>query len=239
MCPMGSAPDVDGAPPLCRTQRATGQRARSPPTGPPTAAPGAAPPRVSSHMTQSPTGRPSSSTGTVLAHCPVHDTATTWPRRTAPSAWPVGWRRDEAHHSSASWTAPPPGAAGSAAQWCSLQATAPVSDTSPTLGPPVPEVDGEDEPVVGRAARASGRRRGCLLAVHHVGHHRLDELVGLVGHPPGHAAVDGPGLAAPRPRARGRRPRHRPGRRRRPRPPRPGSGAGSPPCAGRWGTAGR
>ncbi len=33
-----------------------------------------------------------------------------------------------------------------------------------------------------------------LLGVHHVGHHHPDELVGLVGHPAGHPAVDGPGL---------------------------------------------
>ena len=81
----------------------------------------------------------------------------------------------------------------------SLQATAPVSETRPTLGPPVPEVDGEDEASRGRRRRSRPPGGGtCWLAVHHVGHDRLDELVGLVGHPAGHAAVDGPRLRLPR-----------------------------------------
>ena len=76
MWPMGSAPDVDGTPPLRRTKRHSA-RARSPTPARPRPAGCEGAPRLSIHMTQSPTGLPSSATGTVLAHWPVHDTATT------------------------------------------------------------------------------------------------------------------------------------------------------------------
>src|SRR5262245_41807818 len=40
-----------------------------------------------------------------------------------------------------------------------------------------------------RSATALSRARHRLVLVHHVGHHGADELVRLVRHPPGHAAV--------------------------------------------------
>ena len=74
----------------------------------------------------------------------------------------------------------------------SLHATAPVSDTRPTFGPPVPRSTARTN----RSWRGSGHSSAgdLLVPVHHVGHDRLDEAVGLVGHAAGHAAVDGAGL---------------------------------------------
>ncbi len=57
MWPIGSAPEVDGAPPVLRTHLpiAVGEY---PTTGPPIAARLWRPPRVSIHITQGPTGYP-------------------------------------------------------------------------------------------------------------------------------------------------------------------------------------
>ena len=70
----------------CAGPSATAPAGRSPPRArrPPAGLCG--PPRLSIHMRQSPTGRPSASTGTVLAHCPVHETATTCSRAHRPAA---------------------------------------------------------------------------------------------------------------------------------------------------------
>ena len=96
-------------------------------------------PRVSDHSWQGPTGTPSGPTGTVLAHCPVHDTATTRPGSITPDPRA---RRAEAvmrsHHRSASWVAPPSALCTVDTARCSVQAMVPVNDTRPTLGPPVP-----------------------------------------------------------------------------------------------------
>ena len=107
MWPIGSAPDVDGAPPLWRIQR-TAARGAYPATGPAITSRECGPPRVSDHSWQGPTGTPSGPTGTVLAHWPVHDTATTRAGSTTPD--PRARRADvviRSHHCPASWVAPP------------------------------------------------------------------------------------------------------------------------------------
>ena len=107
MWPIGSAPDVDGAPPLWRIHRSAatgcvpGDRAaddragRGARPGCPTTAGRARP------------GTPAASTGTVLAHWPVHDTATTRPGSTTPDAeGPPGARRGSGPTTApASWVA--------------------------------------------------------------------------------------------------------------------------------------
>ena len=107
MWPSESSPAVDGGTPARRIH-ATAARGPYPAAGPPTTRREWAPPRVSIHITQSDTGWPPASTGTVLAHCPVTLTAATWAARTAPLAMA---RRVAStmicHHSSASCTAPP------------------------------------------------------------------------------------------------------------------------------------
>src|SRR5665213_3425999 len=132
---MGSAPEVEGAPPLWRIQRTTATGSY-PATGPAITARLWGPPRVSDQSWHGPTGMPSPSTGTVLAHWPVHDTATTVDGSTTPDARA---RRDESrmrsHQSPASWVAASsdPRSVGTAR--CSCQATAPTRDPRPTLGP--------------------------------------------------------------------------------------------------------
>ena len=57
MWPIGSAPEVEGTPPLWRIQRASAI-GEYPPTGPPTARRTMGAPRVSNHMRHAPTGMP-------------------------------------------------------------------------------------------------------------------------------------------------------------------------------------
>src|SRR5262245_32114637 len=106
MCPIGSAPEVVGIPPLRRSQVASG-RGAYPDTGPPTRSLEYGAPRVSLQSTHGPTGCPAGSTGIVLAHWPVTLTATT--REASTAAAP---RRTEAaitcHQCSASWVCAPP-----------------------------------------------------------------------------------------------------------------------------------
>ena len=63
---------------------------------------------MSSHITQGPTGSPASSTGTVLAHWPVQETATICSGR-IPFVTDPDSSRTISHQAEASWTAPPPG----------------------------------------------------------------------------------------------------------------------------------
>ncbi len=138
MCPMGSAPVVDGAPAVRRTQMASGTGAK-PLSGPPMTRCACGAPRLSIHSAQSPTGEPSSSTGTVLDHWPVQLTASIRSAGTAPD--PIARRTASlmrSHHSAASCTAPPPGSHRVLTGQWSCQATRPVSETRPTFGPPVP-----------------------------------------------------------------------------------------------------
>ena len=119
----------------------------------------------------------------------------------------------------------------------------PVSDTSPTFGPPVPRSTARTNRSYAARARSTviasrSGGSGCWR-VEHVGHHHLDELVGLVGQAAGDAAVDRAGARRSRPRARARRRRPRRGRSRTRRRRRAGSAGGSPPCGSRSGTAGR
>ncbi len=105
-------------------------------------------------MRQAPTGSPAASTGTVLTHWPVHETATMRPAGTTPE--PTA-RRDadtiSRHHSSASWVAAPSAARRCRRGWCSDQARAPVEGDQADLGPAGAQVDGQN--VV--ATRVDGR----------------------------------------------------------------------------------
>ncbi len=152
MWPIGSAPVVEGAPAVRRTHTARGTGAY-PAKGPAMTRFAYGAPRLSIQRTHSPTGLPCASTGTVLDHCPVQLTASTCPGRTAPEAIArCAASRTRSHHSAASCTAPPPGRRWvSTGQW-SLHATLPVSDTRPTLGPPVPRSIARTK----RSARSAG-----------------------------------------------------------------------------------
>src|SRR5487761_2285972 len=103
MCPTGSSPAVEGAPPLRRTKRRT-LTGWYPRAGPPMARRTWWAPRVSSQVRQGPVGTPWASTGTVEAYCPV--TATL--RTRAPAASGRASSRRVAsftisHHWAASW----------------------------------------------------------------------------------------------------------------------------------------
>ena len=129
--------------------------------GPPTARRTNLAPWVSCHMRHSPTGSPAASTGTVLAHCPVHDTATICPEGTVADRMAVrALVVISRHHSSASWVAAPPGARRVSTGRCSEQAMTPVKDTSPTLGPPVPRSTARTNCSSGRMAPAWPPRDG-------------------------------------------------------------------------------
>ncbi len=168
MWPIGSSPAVEGTAPERRTHVAAA-RGAYPITGPPTRRRLCSPPRVSIHITQSETGSPAASTGTVLAHCPVTLTAAT---RSAVTSDPASARRvaslTMSHHSPASCTAPPsPSRRVLRATW-SCQAILPTSDTRPTLSPPVPRSTARTKrcvaPGPGRSRHppSSGGRASCL-----------------------------------------------------------------------------
>jgi hypothetical protein len=168
MWPIGSAPDVDGAPPLWRIQR-TSATGSYPATGPAMTPRLWGPPRVSDHSWQGPTGTPSTSTGTVLAHCPVQETATTVDGSTTPDARARrAESRTRSHHRAASWVAPPSGPRSVGTARCSCQRHQPDLRASGV------EVDGQRP---GLLASSGGR----------LGHHGA-----INGSPPGPPPGDRP-----------------------------------------------
>ena len=95
-------------------------------------------PWVSIHIRHGPTARPRPSTGTVLAHCPVTQTATTRDGSTAPVARPrAAASRTSSHQWAASWVAASPSRWVDTGAW-SCQATEPASETRPTFSALVP-----------------------------------------------------------------------------------------------------
>src|SRR5690348_6857463 len=112
------------------------------------------PPRVSAHRRHGPTALPSASTGTVEPHCPVIPTPTSSLTSTRGDAsvapTPALISR---HHSSGSWTAPPPGRYVVVTADSEHARTLPRSEIAPVFGPPVPRstarIQGSATPVRG------------------------------------------------------------------------------------------
>ncbi len=148
MWPIGSAPVVDGAPAVLRTQTTSGT-GEYPLTGPLMTRFEYGAPRLSIQRMQSPTGVPCSSTGTVLDHWPVQLTASIRLASTTPEAMA---RRaasvTSSHHSAASCTAPPPGRQPGLDRAVVVPRDASGERDQPDLRPAGAEVDREDEALV-------------------------------------------------------------------------------------------
>ena len=151
-------------------------------------------------------GMPASSTGTVEAHWPVIDTATTLVGSTAPDVRAsFAAPRMTVHHSSASWVAPPSGVNVGLDLVVHLVHDAAEQRDEADLGSTGAEVDDQHVLVIpvitahGAAtsdrcdwvAYANGGSACCSSSMVAIDH--LDELVGLVVHAAGDAAVDGTG----------------------------------------------
>ena len=148
-------------------------------------------PRASLHIRHSATGRPSASTGTVLAHWPGHgdrdDSAPSTPAldlaatcggddRAATTPPRPGWRRSRGRRRVRTTTRRP-------------RRGGDVAD----LRAAAAQVDGEDEPSAHRL-RSTGGRACWVSSIASIT--SCDEVVGFVGQaePTGHAAVDRAGL---------------------------------------------
>src|SRR5215210_3973475 len=143
---------------------------------------------------QGPTGSPAASTGMVLAHWPVQETATTRSgevsARTARES-----SRTASHQRAASCTAPPPGSRSVSRSRSATAAILPSSETAPALSAPVPRSIATTK----RSDRPSRNSpvnlgRDALLRVHQLGHHAPHHLLGLDVQPARDPAIEGGGL---------------------------------------------